>query len=223
MHRMAAASSQSRWPLLIRGKANAQVEAVVLLGVRITAYAVINVAEHQRRDGAGLGAVTDPALLDRLLDLPVAVPVIDPVVWAEMAGQPRAIIERDEDASSVRRLMGSPLTIEDAVVHATAGRELGAVQDASLFAGYARRWVTVAKDRIPDAVLLEAKLCGVGILDPDRRVLLPAEKPVALTMDGWSWLLQEKVYRRWLRRRAQDRVMESQPQATDGASVVRAV
>jgi hypothetical protein len=223
MHRLAAASSQSPWPLLRSGKASAQVEAVVLLGVRITAYAVINVAEHQRRDEAGLGAVTDPALLDRLLDLPVAVPVIDPVVWAEMAGQPQAIIERDEDAYSVRRLMGSPLTIEDAVVHATAGWELNAVQDASLFAGYARRWVTVAKDRIPDPVLLEAKLCGVGILDPDRRVLLPAEKPVSLTMDGWSWLLQEKVYRRWIRRRPQGREMESQPQSTDGASVVPAV
>jgi len=200
-----------------------RVEAVVLLGVRSTAHAVLNVAEHQRREAAGLGAVTDPALLDRLLDLPVATPVIDPVIWAEMVGQPLGIIERGEDAVNVRRLMRSPLTIEDVVVHATVGKELRAVQDASLFARYARRWVTVARNRVLDAVLLEAKLCGVGILDPYKGVLLPAEEPVAMTTDGWSWLLQEKVYRRWLSRRPRDRATESQPQATGEASVVWAV
>jgi hypothetical protein len=169
---------------------------VMLLGVRVTAHAAVNLAEHHRREAAGMAAVIDPALLDRLLDLPAGVSVIDPAGWAEMAGQPPGILERDPDGVSVTRRLEAPLSIADVVVHAAAGRELRAVQDASLFAGFTRRWV--AADRVPDAVLLEAKLCGVGIRGAGYRVLLPAAKPVALTRDGWSWLLEEKVYRRWL-------------------------
>jgi hypothetical protein len=175
------------------------VAGVMLLGVRVTAYAVLNVAEHRRREAAGMGAVLQPALLDRLLDQPAGVPVIDPAGWAEMAGQPPGILERDSDGVSITRRLESPLSIADVVVQTAAGRELRAVQDASLFAGFTRRWV--AADRVPDALLLEAKLWGVGILDAGHEVLLPAAKPVALTRDGWSWLLEEKVYRCWLGRR----------------------
>jgi hypothetical protein len=177
---------------------------VMLLGVRVTAYAVVNLAEHRRREAHGMAAVIDPALLDRLLVLPVGVPVIDPAGWAEMAGQAPGILERDVDGVSVTRRLESPLSIADVVVQAAAGRALRAVQDASLFAGFTRRWV--AADRVPDAVLLEAKLCGVGIRDAGYRALLPAAKPVALTRDGWSWLLEEKVYRRWLGGRPRIRV-----------------
>ena len=66
--------------------------------------------------------------------------------------------------------------------------------------------------RVPDAVLLEAKLCGVGILAAGDQVVWPAAKPTALTRDGWSWLLEEKVYRRWLGERARVRA-EVQPLA----------
>ena len=175
---------------------------VTLLGVRVTAYVVIDLAEHRRREEAGMAAVIDPALLDRLMDVPARIPVIDPVLWAEAADQPPGILERGEDGTSVTRCLESPLFIADVVVQAASGRELRAVQDASLFAGFTRRWVAAARSRVPDAVMLEAKLCGVGVGggvgDPGHRVLLAAEKPVALTRDGWSWLLEEKAYRRWL-------------------------
>ena len=69
--------------------------------------------------------------------------------------------------------------------------------------------------------MLEAKLCGVGILDLCRKVLLPAEKPAALTKDGWSWLQEEKAYRRWLSGRP-GMWAGGPSQATDGASVTRA-
>jgi hypothetical protein len=174
------------------------VAGVMLLGVRVTAHAVVNVAEHRRREAAGMAAVIDPALLDHLLDLPAGVPVIDPAGWVEIAGRAPGILERDPDGVSVTRRLESPLSIAEVVVQAAAGRELRAVQDASLFAGFTRRWVAPACSHVPDAAMLEAKLCGVGILDPGHRVLLAAEKPVALTRDGWSWLLEEKVYRRWL-------------------------
>jgi hypothetical protein len=190
----------------------------MLLGVRVTAYVIINMTEHQRREAAGIAEVTDPALLDRLMDLPVGTSVVDPVIWAEMIDQGPGIIDRGKGEASVTRHLASPLLIEDVVVGAAAGRELGAVQDASLFAGFARRWMVAYRSRIPDATILEAKLCGVGVLDWCGRVMLPAEKPVSLTMDGWSWLLQEKVYRRWISRPSQDRAMGSPVRATDTAS-----
>jgi hypothetical protein len=55
---------------------------VTLLGVRVTAYTVINLAEHRRREAALMAAVVRPALLDRLMDLPAGIAVIDPVLWA---------------------------------------------------------------------------------------------------------------------------------------------
>jgi hypothetical protein len=222
MRRLAAASFQPSWVSCRSGGSAVWIEAVTLLGVRVTAHVNINIAEDQRRQEAGMAAVTDPALLDRLMDLPVATPVADPVIWAEMADQPAGIIERSDDGMSVTRRLESPLMIEDVVVDAAAGRELRAVQDASLFAGFTRRWVAAARSRIPDTTLLEAKLSGVGILDSCRRVLIPAEKPVAPTMDGWSWLLQEKTYRRWVSRRSQAHAPGSPSPATGGASVVRA-
>jgi hypothetical protein len=191
----------------------------MLLGVRVTAHVVISLGEHRRREAAGMGAVVHPALLDRLLDLPVAVPVAHPVVWAEMAAQPPAILERGQDGASVTRRLESPLAIADVVVQAAARRELRAVRDASLFAGFARRWVAAARGRVPDAAVLEAKLCGVGIIDPGHRVLLAAAKPVARTRDGWSWLLEEKAYRRWLSGRPGVPGTESRSPATGGARV----
>lgn len=192
--------------------------SVMLLGVRVTAYASINIAEHRRREAAGIGAVINPALLDRLMDLPIGISVTDPVAWAEMATQPRGVAERHEDGARITRRLESPLTITDVIVGAATGQELRAVQDASLFAGFTRRWIAATPSRIPDAAMLEAKLCGVGIVDQRRRQLLPAEKPEGLTRDGWSWLLEEKTYRRWLIRRSGNHERENPARATDGAS-----
>jgi hypothetical protein len=191
---------------------------VMLLGVQVTAYAIINIAEHRRRETAGLGAVINPALLDRLMDLPAGIPVTDPVASAEMADQPRGVVERHEDGARITRRLESPLTITDVVVGAVTGKELRAVQDASLFAGFARRWIAANPSRIPVAAMLEAKLCGVGIIDQRGRQLLAAEKPQGLTRDGWSWLLEEKAYRRWLTRPAGSREKESPARATDESS-----
>ena len=192
---------------------------VMLLGVRVTAYANIDVAEHRRRETAGLGAVVDPALLDRLMDLPAGIAVTDPVMWAELADLPPGVVEFRADNADVTRRLASPLTITDVVVGAAAtGKALRAVQDASLFAGFTRRWIAAAAGRVPDAAMLEAKLCGVGVIDQRGRELLAAEKPPGLTRDGWSWLLEEKAYRRWLSERAGSRAQESPARATDESS-----
>lgn len=211
MHLPVVASSPG--PLALPASAGGEpavLVRVMLLGVRVTAYAVINVAEHRRRETAGIGAVVNPGLLDRLMDLPMGIPVTDPVVWAEMADQLRGVVERSEDSARITRRLESPLTITDVVVDGVSGRELRAVQDASLFAGFTRRWISVMSGRVPDAALLEAKLCGVGIVHQRRGQLLAAEKPQCLTRDGWSWLLEEKAYRSWLSQRTGSRQHESQ-------------
>jgi len=193
------------------------VEAVSLLGVRVTAYALINENEHQRRNVAQVGAVTNPALLDRLMDLPIGIAVVDPVIWAETADQPAGIVERDRDGLGVRRLLAPPLVLEDVVINAAAGRELSAVRDASLFSGFTRRWMAATTSQIPEVAILEAKACGVGVLDIHRGVQLPAENPASLTIDGWSWLLLEKTYRRWLKKRPEVRVRANPTEATGEA------
>ena len=176
-----------------------RVEGVRLLGVRVTVHADLDAAEHARRVLAGLGAVTDPALLDRLLDVPASVPVIDPVLWAEMSGQPPGVIRRGKDGLTVTRVLRPPLTIHAVVVSAPGGGELAAVRDASLFAGFTTRWMAAARDRVREAAMLEAKLCGVGVLNRDGSVLLAAETLAAPRIDGWAWLLREKTYQQWLR------------------------
>ena len=217
MHLPAVTSSPAPLASPYRGEPGVPVD-VMLLGVRVTAYAIINIAEHQRRETAGMGAVINPALLDRLMDLPIGISVTDPVAWAEMTDQPRGVAERHEDGARITRRLESPLTITDVIVGAATGQELRAVRDASLFAGFTRRWIAATSSRIPDAAMLEAKLCGVGIIDQHRRQLRPAEKPEGLTRDGWSWLLEEKTYRRWLTRRAGNHEQENPARATDGAS-----
>jgi hypothetical protein len=171
---------------------------VWLLGVRVIALARPSRAEHDRRSAAGLGAVTHPALLDRLLDLPARQPVGDPVVWAETSGLPGGIVDRADDGYTVTRLLEPPLALDGVVVPAGRVGVLRAVQDASLFAGFTWRRVVGAPPRIPRTALLEAQLCGVGLLDPGGGVVLQAEPPQRRVVDEWSWLLQERTYRCWL-------------------------
>ena len=217
MNRSAEASRTAHRSVQWSGRSCVPVEAVALLGVRVTAYASVNMSEHQRRGAAQIEAVTNPALLDRLLDLPIGVTVVDPVIWAETVDQPAGVVERDLHGLGVTRLLTPPLTLEGVVIDAYTGRELSAVRDASLFAGFTRRWVAAASSRIPDIALLEAKACGVGILDKYGNVQLSAESPASLTVDGWSWLLAEKTYRCWLKERSAAHATENPTEATGEA------
>src|ERR1700751_3232924 len=104
MHLPPVTSSPAPLAAPYRGEPGVPV-GVMLLGVRVPAYPIISTAEHQRRKTAGMGAVIDPALLDRLMDLPIGISVTDPVAWAEMADQPRGIVERHEDGARITRLL----------------------------------------------------------------------------------------------------------------------
>jgi len=198
-----------------------QIELVNLLGTRVGAWASLNRREHERRNRLALGAITDPNLLDRLLDLPLGEIVDDPVAWTETVDQPEGIVERSEDCCTIRRLLEPPLVVSDVFVSAQASRAVRAVQDASLFASYASRWVVMEEGPPPEYVVMEAKLCGVGLLDRERHVLLRAEPPVVPVIDGWTWLFWEKAYRRWLKELSLAREMASPAPAIDEATEVQ--
>lgn len=205
-------------PSLAAPAGHVSVGLVNLLGVRVSARAIIDQTEHSRRRSVGVSAVTDPALLGRLLEMPAGQQVLDPVTWAETAGLPPGVVARGDDGYTVTRLLEPALVVHDVIVPGRRGREMLAVQQASLFAGFASRWVRIeAGPR--DAVVMEAKLCGVGVVDQDDRVILLAERPDSPAPDGWAWLQWEKAYRRWLMERSLDRERESQAQATGAASV----
>jgi hypothetical protein len=174
---------------------------VNLFGTQVTAWVALNTGEHKRRETRGLGAVAGPALLDRLLNLPLGVPVDDPVAWSETAAQPEGVVSRGSDGRTITRYLDSPLFIEAVVVAATPGGDLRAVQAASLFASYCHRWVAAARSAVPEAAVLEAKLCGVGLVGCSGQVLLNASAPVEPITDGWTWMMREKTYREMLRLR----------------------
>jgi len=114
-------------------------------------------------------------------------------------------VDRSADGCTVTRLLEPPLVVADVIVPAPRAGELRAVQDASLFASFTRRWVQARGTVMPDSAVLEAKLCGVGLLSPHGRVVLLAEPPTSATADGWTWLLAEKAYGRWLQQTAAER------------------
>lgn len=190
---------------------------VNLLGVRVSVHAVLNEAEHERRMSLGITAFTDPALLDCLLELPIRCPVLNPRIWVETAEQPPGVVSRGDDGHTVTRLLEPVLTLDDVVIRGTRGREMRAVQDASLFASFIPRWVAV-ETAAPAAMVMEAKLFGVGLLDRAGQVILAAEQPTSKVVDGWAWLLWEKTYRRWLKERSRARETGSQAQATAEAN-----
>jgi hypothetical protein len=193
------------------------VRLVNLLGVRVSARGVLDRAEHARRRSVGMTAVTDSALLGRLLEVPVGQPVADPVMWAETASQQAGVVARGDDGLIVTRLLEPVLTVHDVIVRAWRGREVLAVQQASLFAGFVARWVQVETEP-RDAAVMEAKLCGVGMMGPGG-LILAAEQPDPPVADGWAWLLGEKAYRRWLTERLRDRAWGTRARSTGAASV----
>ena len=108
-------------------------------------------------------------------------------------------MDRADDGCTVTQLLEPPLVVDTVIVPAAQGREPRAVQDASLFADFTRRWVRHQGTVVPDTAVLEAKLCRVGLLGSQGRVILPAERPPQLYRTGGRGCSRRKTYRRWLK------------------------
>lgn len=173
------------------------VRHVTLLGTQVAAVATLDLDEHNRRRELRLGGVTDPLLLDSLINLSGPQPAEDHPELTDVERTRNGIVEWRDDGTIVR-ILRPVASLEAVVLRARHGHELAAVQAASLFAAYTYRWVEVPVDGIQDVVEMEAKVCGVGLVDASHGVVVEAEPPVDWRFDQWLWMLQEKVYERWL-------------------------
>jgi hypothetical protein len=200
----------------------ALIDHVNLIGVDVAVIAVIDFEEHERRSASGCGPVTDPALLDCLLRLAPGEPIADPVTWAETADQPASVVVRGADGITVTRCLAKPLSIEDVMVRANVGQELRAIQEASLFARFARRSVITSRTDLSESVYLEAKLLGIGLVHAQGMTLLPGEAQASTATDAWDWMIREQVYRQWLSQSSRGHGTASRLQATGEAIETRA-
>lgn len=174
------------------------VSGVMLLGITVDVHVLFDIAEHRRREAADIGAVVDPRLLDRLLDLPHGIPVGDPAAWAELSGQHPGVVHVSDDGPEVTRLLRPPLRIMSVTVNAVPRRELKAIQAATWFGGFYPRRVRISRQRLPKLALVEADYFGVEVVDQQDHVLVPPAAPPKEIMDKWSWLNEEQAYHRWL-------------------------
>lgn len=185
---------------------------VRLLGIDVDAFCQPNHQERVRRRKYNGLVVTDPDLLSRLLELPCGQPVQDPALWAETTDLQPGIAEHDQNMT-VTRLLEPPVHLHDVIVDCTpARRPLDAIREASLFARFARRWVRLSSSP-PEAISLEASFLGVGLLDGECRVSIPAAETTMAQFDGWAWSLAEKTYAT-LSRSAPGHATESQVRST---------
>jgi hypothetical protein len=144
-----------------------------LLGARVCVVASLNVQEHEDRQEAGIGALTDPWMLE-LHEGPTAA---QPAQWRK-----------------------SPVHIAGIMVARQAWR--GALTVASGFAAFSTRAVVLPRTQARNRRLgLEARLCGVGIVARDGQglslVQQPAPSPVRRTDRSMAHrLVEETVYER---------------------------
>lgn len=165
--------------------------------------------EHQRRLAAGLEAVTDLLLLDRLLSLPLCEPVnwnaLPPLDQAVLRATPSGVVGRS--AQQVQRLLTRVVNVRLVIVQSDRWRQ--GLRRASAFEQFAQRVVLLA--RAPtnlDSKLWEADALGVGVWVQDggdlRQLVAPAPwRPGYIKAAGWRF--SERAYRGWRRATATSR------------------
>ncbi|PBC71160.1 hypothetical protein BX265_5749 [Streptomyces sp. TLI_235] len=200
---MASAANPVAWRSVreVLPQVSSEGEGVMLsvLGSRALLLYRVDETEHRRRQAAGSEPLDSIPALERLLGLPVGLPV--PVgSLPEQAGirdLPRGAVEWDADL--VTRRAVRPLAVDLAVVRA-AGWRTG-LERAGRFAPFCRRAVLL--DEVPragrDETLAEASFYGIGVLvdEPDGiRIALEPEayRPQRHTAAAWHFV--EELYGR---------------------------
>ncbi len=156
-------------------------------GRTVQLEARVDSSEISRRTDAGLGALTQPALLAALVSLPVGEPVswsgLDRRLQRVLRSAPVGVVERTH--RQVIRLAAAPLMVQSITVDARAART--ALEVASTFAPFCRRSVSLPFASIDEWVLFEAAFYGIGVElhgSPVRQVVLA---PAPFVMRRWTW------------------------------------
>jgi hypothetical protein len=156
--------------------------------------------EHARRRRAGAGAISSADVLELLLGLPIAMPVLA----ASLTRRERAALKLAPRGAvsvcdgQVTRLALAPVAVELALVAAYTWRD--GLEVAGRFTPFCARAVVLRRRPADLAdVLLQAGFYGVGVIvvdDQSTEVLVgPAPfQRLRFTAAGWRFL--EEVYRR---------------------------
>jgi len=177
-----------------------QARAVSVLGAEALCFYRLDKTEHARREQASAARLDHLADLERLLALPVGIPVplgvLDQTVRRAVRALPAGAVDRDR--KTVTRRAVRPLQVDLAVVRASNWRQ--GLERAGRFAPFCRRAMLL--DRHPvhlDEALVEANFYGIGVFlvsgDDVELVLEPEEyRPPRHTAAAW-WFVED-LYQR---------------------------
>jgi hypothetical protein len=171
-------------------------------GGRGDALLRVDAEEHERRVAAGLGAITDLWLLDRLLTLPLC----ETIQWADLADHDVDLFRRSHSgvvkrsAHGIRRLMVPAVDVSLVVVRQTRWRV--GLRAAAAFEPFAQRVLLIPNPpRELSSVLWEADFLGVGIwtgtIDAPEQLLAPGPWKRRY-VKGAGWRFAERAYGMWL-------------------------
>lgn len=174
-------------------------------GTRADALLAPDTAEHQRRVGAGVGAVRSLGLLDALMGLPIG----HPVSGRSLTERERHFLESAPDGvcdvygSAIVRLLRQPAEVHAVLV--SGGRWRSLIQRAARFAGVSQRIIVLRQmPRDPNALLWEADIeaAGVWVRREDHYVELRApDVHVPKLIKPARWRFQENAYDAWIKPR----------------------
>ena len=177
---------------------------VVPEGARLsgkTAGALVRICahEHRRRQAASLGALTDLALLDVLMNMPIgeALPrsVLSPDEQDVLNRAPRGVVELR--GPSIVRIADRPVEVDAVIASGSSWRQL--VRGLAAFGGVAQRIAVLDTEPLDVRDLMwEAEATGVGVwlsrADGPIEVLAP-EVFTPTYVKPARWRFQEYAYR----------------------------
>jgi hypothetical protein len=184
------------------------VPGVRFASVYVTAVVRPDLAEVQRREAAGLGAVLDHDLTEVLAELPADWPVarsdLDPVTLRLLDAAPPGVVEFT--STTITRLWRPALTLSG--IMTTSGDWRAGLRTVSLFAADAPRGLVLSRQTYrPDAMLIRARELGIGVLAPDSsaqwRLLMAPEREPSYAPGPRHWRFLETTYLAWRRLVAQ--------------------
>jgi hypothetical protein len=190
------------------------VPRVGFAGACVTAVVRPDRAEVRRREHAGLGAVLDLDLADRLADLPVDWPVprdeLDPTTIQLLETAPSGIVD-GTDTAMIRRWR--PAVTITGILLATGRQWRTGLASVSLFAPDAPRGLVLRQPpRDQQPLRDEAKELGVGVVVPDGdggwQLLVEPLRDKTYDLGPRHWRLLETTYLAWRERVYTDRAVQ---------------
>lgn len=188
-------------------------DGAFLAGGRTDALITLNDAEVQRRAQNGDGAVTDLALLDLFLSMPLGCPIAVSTFTEQQLRllrlAPGGAITAE--AGTVTRLLDRPVQVDAAVAWVRPRRDGGArragswrssLRRAGRFVGVTSAVVVFPESaRVPATKLWEADVLGVGVWQEgsDGPIeLVPPAEFMTPRLKAAIWRFEERAFRAWL-------------------------